>query len=279
MKILVMGLPGSGKTTLAAALKKYLECNSSVATMPTRRMTQMEMAPTNYKSKVDWFNADEIRKKFNDWDFSNEGRIRQSVRMATFAMQCTGDYVICDFVAPLVEMRENFNADLTIWMDTIQEGRFEDTNKAFIPPEKYHFRITEMNADKWAEIVGNRILNGAPVFDPKKPTTMLLGRYQPWHKGHQALFERALAKTHQVAIMVRDTGETNKNNPFSFEFVKNAIEDALLPLYEGKFVVMRVPNIVNITYGRDVGYLIEQEVFDADIHAISATKIREEMGV
>jgi cytidylate kinase len=279
MKILIMGLPGSGKTTLAAALKKYLECNSSVATMPTRRMTQMEMAPTNYKSKVDWFNADEIRKKFNDWDFSKEGRIRQSVRMATFAMQCSGDYVICDFVAPLVEMRENFNADLTIWMDTIQEGRFEDTNKAFVPPEKYHYRITEMNADKWAEIVGNRILNGAPVFDPKKPTTMLLGRYQPWHNGHQALFERALAKTHQVAIMVRDTGETNKKNPFSFEFVKNAIEDALLPLYEGKFVVMSVPNIVNITYGRDVGYLIEQEVFDADIHAISATKIREEMGV
>jgi adenylylsulfate kinase len=274
-----MGLPGSGKTTLAAALKKYLEFNSSVATMPTRRMTQMEMAPVDYRSKVDWFNADEIRKKFNDWDFSKEGRIRQSVRMATFAMQCTGDYVICDFVAPLVEMRENFNADLTIWMDTIQEGRFEDTNKAFVPPEKYHFRITEMDANKWAEIVGNRILNGAPVFDPKKPTTMLLGRYQPWHKGHQALFERALAKTHQVAIMVRDTGETNKKNPFSFEFVKNAIEDALLPLYEGKFVVMSVPNIVNITYGRDVGYLIEQEVFDADIHAISATKIREEMGV
>jgi len=279
VKILIMGLPGSGKTTLAAALKKYLEFNSSVATMPTRRMTQMEMAPTDYRSKVDWFNADEIRKKFNDWDFSKEGRIRQSVRMATFAMQCSGDYVICDFVAPLVEMRENFNADLTIWMDTIQEGRFEDTNKAFVPPEKYHFRITEMNADKWAEIVGNRILNGAPVFDPKKPTTMLLGRYQPWHKGHQALFERALAKTHQVAIMVRDTGETNKKNPFSFAFVKNAIEDALLPLYEGKFVVMSVPNIVNITYGRDVGYLIEQEVFDADIHAISATKIREEMGV
>ena len=279
MKILIMGLPGSGKTTLAASLKKYLEENSSVQTMPSNRMAQMETAPTHYRSKVDWFNADDVRKKFNDWDFSNEGRIRQSIRMASFALQCTGDYVICDFVAPLVEMRDNFKADITVWVDTIKEGRFEDTNKMFVPPEKYHFRVTEQDSEKWAAIIGKRILYGAPVFDTKKPTTMLLGRYQPWHGGHQALFERALAKTHQVAIMVRDTGETSSKNPFDFNYVKKSIEQALLPQFEGKFVVMLVPNIVNITYGRDVGYVIEQEVFDAEIHAISATKIREKMGL
>ena len=88
-KILVMGLPGAGKTYLATALKLYLEQNSSIKTMPMYRANNMEMAPTSYSSKVDWFNADEIRKRFNDWDFSREGRIRQSLRMAEFAMKCS----------------------------------------------------------------------------------------------------------------------------------------------------------------------------------------------
>lgn len=157
-KILIMGLPGSGKTYFAERLKIYLENNSNVNTMPAWRLAQYENVPLYYKAKVDWFNADEIRKKFNDWDFSREGRIRQSLRMAQFALGCSGDYVICDFIAPLKEMRDNFSADWTIWMDTIAEGRFEDTNKAFIPPEKYDFRIPEKNADKWVKVVGENIL-------------------------------------------------------------------------------------------------------------------------
>ena len=85
-KILIMGLPGSGKTYLATALKKYLEDNSSLKTMPMYRTVNMEQMPTAYHSRVDWFNADEIRKRYNDWDFSKEGRIRQSLRMAEFAL-------------------------------------------------------------------------------------------------------------------------------------------------------------------------------------------------
>jgi hypothetical protein len=280
-KILIMGLPGSGKTFLATALKKYLEENSNVNTMPLERMLHLELPPISYTSKVDWFNADEIRKRFNDWDFSKEGRIRQSLRMAEFALKSTGDYVICDFVAPLVEMRNNFKADWTVWMDTIDQGRFDDTNKAFVPPEQYDFRVTEQDAEKWAEFIGRHILDERrrPVFDWKKETVQMLGRWQPWHKGHRALFDRAIAKTGQVVIQIRDCQGWNGSNPFEKTQVEQLIKRDLDPLYQGQYVVQLVPNVTNITYGRDVGYKIEQESFDDATHAISATKIRKEMGV
>ena len=280
-KILVMGRPGAGKTYLATALKLYLEQNSSIKTMPMYRANNMEMAPTSYSSKVDWFNADEIRKRFNDWDFSREGRIRQSLRMAEFAMKCSGDYVICDFVAPLVEQRNNFKADWTIWVDTIDAGRYEDTNQAFVPPEVYDFRITEQNAEKWAEFIGQHILENRrrPVFDWQKESALLLGRYQPWHAGHHALFERAIVKTGQVVIQVRDCQGWQGSNPFAINQVKNNIRRDLDPVYQGQYEIQVVPNIVNITYGRDVGYKIEQETFDQATHDISATAIRKSMGL
>ena len=280
-RILVMGLPGSGKTYFSERLKKYIEDNSNVDTMPLVRLAQHEMLPIKYTSKVDWFNADDIRKRFNDWDFSKEGRIRQSIRMFDFAINCTGDFVICDFVAPLVEMRNNFKADWTIWMDTIDAGRFEDTNKAFVAPEQYDFRITEQNAEKWVEFVGDHILYNRrrPRFDWQKETVQMLGRWQPWHVGHRALFERAIAKTGQVVIQIRDCQGWNNSNPFAIEQVKHFIKRDLDPLYQGQYEIQVVPNIVNITYGRDVGYKIEQETFDEAIHSVSATKIRKELGL
>jgi energy-coupling factor transporter ATP-binding protein EcfA2 len=275
-KILIMGLPGSGKTTLAETLKKYLEENG------TMDMSRAEMLPiTGLNARVKWFNADEVRKKYNDWDFSDAGRIRQSLRMAQFALEAGGEYVICDFVAPLVEMRNNFKADWTIWVDTIEKGRFEDTNKAFIPPEVYDFRVTEQNAAKWAEFIGNHIIENRrrPSFDWQKETVQMLGRYQPWHEGHRALFERAIAKTGQVVIQIRDCQGWQGSNPFAIEQVKSYIRQDLDPLFQGQYEIQIVPNIVNITYGRDVGYKIEQEVFDEVTHSISATKIRKEMGL
>jgi adenylylsulfate kinase len=131
-KILVMGLPGSGKTFLAKELKKQLE---------------------SLGKKVQWLNADIVREKFNDWDFSPEGRIRQSIRMKVLADESDADFVIADFVAPLPEMRVNFDANWTIWVDTIKEGRFEDTNKAFVPPETYDFHVTEQDCKKWAKTI------------------------------------------------------------------------------------------------------------------------------
>jgi adenylylsulfate kinase len=275
-KILIMGLPGSGKTYLAGTLKKYLEENGE---MSYSRASAQHIG--DFGCQVKWFNADEVRKKYNDWDFTDAGRIRQSLRMAQFALESGGEYVICDFVAPLVEMRNNFKADWTIWMDTIKEGRYEDTNKAFIEPEQYDFRVTEQNAEKWAEFIGNHIIENRrrPTFDWQKETVQMLGRWQPWHAGHRALFERAIAKTGQVVIQIRDCQGWQGSNPFEIEKVKSFIKRDLDPLFQGQYEIQVVPNIVNITYGRDVGYKIEQEVFDEATHSISATKIRKEMGL
>jgi adenylylsulfate kinase len=280
-RILVMGLPGAGKTYFAQRLKAYLENYSNTRTMPLSRMANLEHPPLTYSSKVDWFNADDVRKRFNDWDFSREGRIRQSIRMFDFAVSCSGDFVICDFVAPLIEMRNNFKADWTIWIDTIDAGRFADTNAAFVAPEVYDFRITEQNAEKWVEFVGQHILDNRrrPVFDWQKETVQMLGRWQPWHAGHRALFERAIAKTGQVVIQIRNCQAWQGSNPFAIEQVKNYIRKDLDPVYQGQYEIQVVPNIVNITYGRDVGYKIEQEIFDNKTHAISATAIRRNMGL
>jgi hypothetical protein len=276
-RILIMGLPGSGKTYFAERLKKYIEQHGE-----TKNLASAEMLPiTDFNATVTWFNADDVRRKYNDWDFSKEGRIRQSLRMLEFALASNTDYVICDFVAPLIEMRNNFKADWTIWMDTIDAGRYEDTNKAFVPPTVYDFRITEQNAERWVEFVGDHILDERrrPTFNWQKETVQMLGRWQPWHGGHRALFERAIAKTGQVVIQIRDCQGWQGSNPFAIEQVKEYIRRDLDPLYQGQYEIQVVPNIVNITYGRDVGYKIEQEVFDDSIHCISATNIRKEMGL
>ena len=277
-RILVMGLPGSGKTYFSRILKKYLEKNSTLINLP-EQATDVEWF--NYNAQVQWFNADDVRKQFNDWDFSETGRIRQSHRMRELADASDANFVICDFVAPLVEMRNNFKADWTIWIDTIDAGRFEDTNRAFVPPEVYDFRITEQNAEHWAAFVGQHILEDRrrSLFDWQRETVQMLGRWQPWHAGHRALFDRAIAKTGQVVIQIRDCQGWQGSNPFAIEQVKNYIRRDLDMVYQGQYEIQVVPNIVNITYGRDVGYKIEQETFDESTHSISATNIRKSMGL
>ena len=124
--ILIMGLPGSGKTTLAN-----------------------ELAPLLNAKRL---NADEVRKEANDWDFSEEGRKRQAKRMADFALKLRKDnnYVVADFICPTPEARSLFPSDYVIWVDTIKEGRFDDTNKMFVKPYKYNFHVTTQDAKNWA---------------------------------------------------------------------------------------------------------------------------------
>ena len=121
-----MGLPGSGKTTLASELVPLL--------------------------KAKWLNADEVRKEANDWDFSAEGRTRQAKRMWAKAKEFKdqGNHVVADFVCPTPAARALFPADFVIWVDTIKEGRFDDTNKMFVKPEKYNYHVTTQDAKKWA---------------------------------------------------------------------------------------------------------------------------------
>lgn len=123
------------------------------------------------------------------------------------------------------------------------------------------------------------------MFDWKKPTVQMLGRWQPWHDGHQELFKRCVAKTGQVIIQVRDVqgasgGDGQEDNPFNWESVCKNIENGLIK--DGykrglEYEIMLVPNITNITYGRGVGYVFEVEVFDKSITDISATKIRQKL--
>ena len=131
--ILIMGLPGSGKTTLASELVPLL--------------------------KAKWLNADEVRKEANDWDFSEEGRKRQAKRMSDAALKIKkeGYNVIADFICPTPEARELFPADYIIWVDTIKEGRFEDTNQMFVKPNKFDFHVTTQDAKLWAPKITEEI--------------------------------------------------------------------------------------------------------------------------
>jgi len=120
------------------------------------------------------------------------------------------------------------------------------------------------------------------AWDDRKPTVQLLGRWQPWHDGHLELFKRAHAKTGQVYIMVRNVQGIDDRNPFDYITVKNRIINSLNAagyVHTIDYQIWLVPNITNITYGRDVGYAIEQEHLDEDVEAISATNIRKQMGV
>ena len=131
--ILVMGVPGAGKTTLA---------NELASLITSKRL-----------------NADEIRKAANDWDFSEEGRTRQAKRMSEAALKIKseGNNVIADFICPTPEARKLFPADYVIWVDTIKEGRFEDTNQMFVKPEKFDFHVTTQDANLWAPKIADKL--------------------------------------------------------------------------------------------------------------------------
>lgn len=299
-KILIMGLPDSGKTTLARELAKLLNAVH--------------------------FNADEIRSEINkDLGFSHEDRIEQARRMGVLCdiVVRSGGYAIADFVCPTDETRRAFDKDIftigsscfVIWVDRIKESKYEDTNKMFQISKNPFVNVTvtsEGTALHWAHKIAKML---QPTFDPKKPTAFFLGRWQPFTIAHKALVEEGFKRAEQVCIAIRDTQGTDEpqveeksdccnapvqflyndrfsgygcekclrycerkklsKNPFSFEEVEQSIKAGMRE-HEGKYVIMRVPNISHVLYGRDVGYTVEQ-VDLPDYADVSATKIREQI--
>lgn len=255
MIIQIIGLPGSGKTELAKALKE--------------RINAIHL------------NADEVRATVNsDLGFAPEDRIEQARRMGEMARLIAKQGVapvIVDFVCPTPETRAAFGKpDILIWMDTIKEGRFEDTNKMFVPPAEEEWDIGfnghALDPDQKATFV----INSFNLHDWSAPTTLMLGRYQPWHEGHHALYAEAQKRTEQVLLGVRNTYNTSEKDPLKFDEVKEYIaKDSFM---DGS-MVLRLPNITNIVYGRDVGYKIEQIELSKDIQSISATQKRKELGI
>jgi cytidyltransferase-like protein len=250
-KILIMGLPGAGKTTLANAL--------------VPRLNAVHL------------NGDEVRANIDkELGFSHEDRLEHARRMGWLCNRvvATGTYAIADFICPTEQTRSAFGDAFVVWVDRIQNGRFEDTNAMFEPPARYDVRVSADGAPEyWAEQVCQKLV---PTFDPKAPTALFVGRYQPFHDGHKALIEEGLRRVGQVCIAVRETHGTDEKNPFDFHAVKQRIEIALAP-YRGRVMIVRLPNITNIFYGRDVGYTIERLMLDETTEQISATKIRKLM--
>lgn len=253
-KILIMGLPGSGKTTLSKKIA------------PRINAVHLE--------------ADEVRANIHkDLGFSEPDRIEHARRMGWLCdriVEASG-YAIADFICPTPAAREAFLSGgpaFVIWIDRIKEGAYADTNRMFVAPERFDLRVLpDGTPEFWAE-EALRLLR--PIFDPKKPTALFVGRYQPFHDGHKALIAEGIRRVGQACIAVRDIQGVDEKNPFDFEYVRARIESGLRE-FEGRFVVMPLPNIAAIFYGRDVGYKVERIELDSTIEDISATETRRRM--
>jgi adenylylsulfate kinase len=251
-KILIMGLPGAGKTSLATALAPLL--NAVV------------------------FNADAVRANLShDLGFSHEDRVEHARRMSWMCDRVAeaGGVAIADFICPTNETRKAFGEAFIVWVDRIEAGRFEDTNRMFVAPDRFDLRVAVNGSPEyWAEKAFACL---RPPFDPQKPTALFIDRYQPFHAGHQRLIEEGLRRVGQVCVAVRDTHGLDEKNPLPFFAVKQRIE-AALSTHAGRFVVVSLPNVTNVFYGRDVGYSVERIILDEVTEAISATKVRQLLG-
>jgi hypothetical protein len=247
MIIQILGLPGSGKTTLAVALKERLNAIH--------------------------LNADEVRATLNsDLGFSEKDRAENARRLKEMAtlLSKQGHTVIVDFICPTKNTREAFGKpDIKIVMNTIASSRFADTDAMWIPVIDADHTFYEWKSDKE---MADEVIETFNLFDWSAPTTLMLGRYQPWHEGHAALKDEAHKRTHQVLVGIRNTYDTSEKDPFTFDEVNDFIPN------ESNEIKLRLPNITNIVYGRDVGYEIEKVDLSPELQSISATQKRAEMG-
>lgn len=251
MIIQIIGLPGSGKTTLATELAD--------------RINAIHL------------NADYVRSTINsDLGFELKDRIEHARRLGEMAkmLSSQGHHVIVDFICPTKETRKSFGSpDKLILMKRTPTRQFDDTTLMWEEPSKFDLSFDDtIELDEKIDIV----IASFKLHDWRKPTTLMLGRYQPWHEGHHALYIEASKRTNQVMLGVRDTYNTSEKDPLTFREVKQYIDKD--PVMD-KAMVIKMPNITNIVYGRDVGYKIEQVKLGDEIEAISATQKRKEMGI
>lgn len=251
MIIQVIGLPGAGKTTFAKELSE--------------RINAIHL------------NADEVRADLNkDLGFSEEDRIEHARRMGALArlMSEQGYHVVVDFVNPTEKTRNAFGTpDRVVWMNRKPVRDFPDTTAMWEFPKKVDLCFDEMME---CEQTARAAIVSFGLHDWREPTTLMLGRYQPWHEGHHALYQESQKRTNQVMLGIRDTYKTSNKDPLDFKQVKEYIDkDTAM----AKAMVVKMPNITNIVYGRDVGYKIEQVKLEDSIESISATQKRKEMGI
>lgn len=244
-KILIMGLPGAGKTTLTAALAPLL--NAVV------------------------FNGDEVRLSISrDLGFSHDDRVEHARRMGWLCDRVAGSggAVIADFICPTPETRAAFGDAFVIWVDRIREGRFADTNRLFVPPAHYDERVTAEGAPRWwAERIVARL---RPAFDPRRPTALFIGRYHLFHDGHCRMVEEGIRRVGQACIAVRDVDAAGSHSPPPpFCDVRRRIDDGLRS-HAGKYSVVPLPNITHIVCGRDAGYSIERINMSDDCETVPA---------
>jgi len=243
-RILIMGLPGSGKTTLAKKVALEL--------------------------KADWLNADKIRGNYNDWDFSKEGIIRQVQRMKLLADKSKNKFIVADFVCPLKKQMEIFKPHYVVWMDTIKKGRYPSMNKIFKSPKRFDLKVTSKDANLWKIPIVDKFKKYK--WNNKSETGQMLGRFQPFHKGHKHIFYEILKKKGQVFIMVKDVYKIG-DNPFKFKDINLMIKKEIKN-FISRFKIVKAPNITNVYHGRTVGYKWTKINLPKDIINISGTKIR-----
>jgi hypothetical protein len=241
----IIGLPGAGKTTLARALAARV-------------------------NGVVW-NADEVRQNLHvDLGFSTADRVEHARRMGWTArtLSAQGVTIIVDFICPTPDARAAFGKpDVLIWVDRVPVRDFQDTSLLWVDPTEYDVRIPDgLTVDEELKAV----FAVTDLVDWRAPHALVLGRFQPWHEGHEWLYQEATTRTGNVVVGVRNTTGLDKD-PLTF--------DELRKYMPAGRTVMQLPNITNVVYGRDVGYVIEQVTPPESIGKVSATQKREELGL
>jgi len=246
MKILICGVDGAGKTTLAKALAPLLGAIH--------------------------YDGDEVRAMTGNASFDLAGRIAQATTMRVLCdkVKAAGGIAIASFICPTNEIRAIFDADYTIWVANATRSQFKDTRDMF---EDF---IPDMLVNDWASAeTANDIAQRLElIWNTEKPTAVVIGRFQPFHRGHKALVLAALKRARQVLIMVRSM-PIGPDNPFTFLEVSSRIKATLAEFGE-RVQIMSAPNVSHVIYGREVGYKVEQVGFDEATEAIHARDLRDE---